>query len=73
MVHSIGMWALPSSHNDDSGLTYTFFTMATMSIHKTGGPNYWMNIDMDIDMEYSIIVINFHECGKKYIRHISDN
>ena len=28
---------------------------------RTGGPNDWVNIDM----EYSIIVIKFHECGKQ--------
>ena len=35
---------------------------------RTGGPNNWVNIDM----EYSINVINFHVCGKKYNRRISD-
>ena len=27
---------------------------------RTVGPNFWVNIDI----EYSIIVINFHDCGK---------
>ena len=37
---------------------------------RNGGPNDWVNTDM----EYSINVINFHECGEtKYNRRISDN